>query len=113
MLTAVQPRELHGARWDEIDAERTLWRTPAARMKMNTEHAVPLTSALARMGCKGPATAHGFRTLFSTCANDSGWNGDIIPKQLAHEERDDVRGAYDGAHTSRNGGRLMQCETHD
>jgi integrase len=43
------------------------------------------------------ATAHAFRTLFSTRANEAGWNRDAIEKQLAHEERDDVRGAYNRA----------------
>ena len=56
-----------------------------------------LNSALARLGYKGIATAHGFRTLFSTCANEAGWNSDVIEKQLSHEERDDVRGAYNRA----------------
>jgi integrase len=56
-----------------------------------------LNSALARMGYKGIATAHGFRTLFSTCANEAGWNSDVIEKQLAHEERNEVRGAYNRA----------------
>ena len=134
MLTALRPGELRGARWDEIDTERALWRVPAERMKMKTEHVVPLSkqaikvieamrplsgrgalvlpspfypgkplsdgtlnSALARMGYKGIATAHGFRTLFSTCANEGGWNSDYIEKQLAHEDRDDVRGAYNRA----------------
>jgi len=56
-----------------------------------------LNGALARLGYKGVATAHGFRTLFSTCANEAGWNSDVIEKQLSHEERDDVRGAYNRA----------------
>jgi len=134
MLTAVRPGELRGARWDEFDTERALWRIPAERMKMKTEHLVPLAaqalkvldaikpltgsdvlvfpspyypgkalsentfnSALARMGYKGIATAHGFRALFSTVANEHGWRADVIERQLAHEERDDVRGAYNRA----------------
>lgn len=134
MLTAVRPGELRGARWDEFDTERALWRIPAERMKMKTEHLVPLSaqalkvldtikpltgsdvlvfpspyypgkalsentfnSALARMGYKGVATAHGFRALFSTVANEHGWRADVIERQLAHEERDDVRGAYNRA----------------
>ena len=56
-----------------------------------------LNSMLARLGYKGIATAHGFRTLFSTCANEAGWNADAIERQLAHEERDEVRGAYNRA----------------
>ncbi|MBK6854691.1 MAG: tyrosine-type recombinase/integrase [Burkholderiales bacterium] len=54
-------------------------------------------SALARMGYKGTATAHGMRTLFSTIANEAGHRGDVIERQLAHEERDEVRAAYNRA----------------
>jgi integrase len=145
MLTAVRPGELRGARWDEFDSERKLWRIPAERMKMKTEHLVPLSrqaldvlkelrpltgsgvlvfpspfypsqsfsentlnSALARMGYKGIATAHGFRSLFSTCANEAEWNSDVIERQLAHEERDDVRAAYNRAGYLKERTKLMQ-----
>ena len=145
ILTAVRPGELRGARWEEIDRSRSLWKIPANRMKMATEHLVPLStqslailervkpisgtqgmvfpspfypgkslsdgtlnSALARLGYKGIATAHGFRTLFSTCANEAGWNSDVIEKQLSHEERDDVRGAYNRAQWLPERVKLMQ-----
>jgi integrase len=144
-LTAVRPGELRGARWEEFDQGRALWRIPAERMKMKTEHTVPLSSqamalltslrpspdavgllfpspfypgkpisdgtlnsALARMGYKGTATAHGFRTLFSTCANEAGWNTDVIEKHLAHEERDEVRAAYNRASWLQERRKLMQ-----
>lgn len=134
VLTAVRPGELRGARWEEFDTEAALWRIPADRMKMKTEHLVPLSSqalaalevlrplnghrplvfpspfyptkpisegtlnaALARMGYKDKATAHGMRTLFSTEANEAGFRADVIERQLAHEERDEVRGAYNRA----------------
>ena len=51
-------------------------------------------SALARMGYKSSATAHGFRALFSTAANEAEWNADVIERQLAHAERNEVRAAY-------------------
>lgn len=51
-------------------------------------------SALARMGFKGYATAHGFRALFSTVANERGHDSDVIERQLAHIERNKVRAAY-------------------
>lgn len=51
-------------------------------------------SALARMGYKGRATAHGFRALFSTVANECNWNPDAIERQLAHKEGNKVRAAY-------------------
>lgn len=51
-------------------------------------------SAMARMGYKNLATAHGFRALFSTVANETGWRPDVIERQLAHVERNQVRAAY-------------------
>ena len=51
-------------------------------------------SAMARMGYKNVATAHGFRALFSTVANETGWRADVIERQLAHKERNEVRAAY-------------------
>lgn len=51
-------------------------------------------SAMARMGYKNLATAHGFRALFSTVANEAGWRPDAIERQLAHVERNQVRAAY-------------------
>jgi integrase len=53
-----------------------------------------LNSALARMGFKGIATAHGMRALFSTVANECGHDPDVIERQLAHIERNSVRAAY-------------------
>ena len=41
-LTFVRTSELIGARWDEFDLNHAEWRIPAHRMKMKTEHIVPL-----------------------------------------------------------------------
>ena len=38
----VRSLELRGARWDELDLERSLWTIPAWRMKMKTSPVVPL-----------------------------------------------------------------------
>lgn len=145
LLTAARPGEVRGARWDEFDLAGALWIIPAYRMKMGTEHRVPLSrqalavlaaqqalsghrelvfpsphypgkaisentfnSALARMGYKGTATAHGFRALFSTVANEAGWNGDVIERQLAHVERNKVRAAYHRSTYTAERARLMQ-----
>ncbi|MDR3525855.1 MAG: tyrosine-type recombinase/integrase [Rhizomicrobium sp.] len=49
-------------------------------------------------GFYGKATVHGFRTTFSTAANESGkWNRDWIEMALAHGDCDAVRGAYNAA----------------
>lgn len=43
VLTFVRPGELRGARWEEFDLEKRLWRIPGERMKMGTDHIVPLS----------------------------------------------------------------------
>jgi integrase len=43
LLTFVRSGELRGARWEEFNFEEKLWRIPAQRMKMKTEHLVPLS----------------------------------------------------------------------
>jgi integrase len=53
--------------------------------------------ALYRLGYKRRMTGHGFRAIASTLLNESGFRSDVIERQLAHCERNDVRGAYNRA----------------
>lgn len=54
--------------------------------------------ALYRLGYRGRMTAHGFRSLASTVLNErSGFERDVIERQLAHRETDAVRAAYNRA----------------
>ena len=55
-----------------------------------------LDAAIRRIGYSGnDATAHEFRSTFSTLANESGlWSFDAIERALAHVDSDDVRRAY-------------------
>ena len=43
LLSFVRPGELRAAKWSEIDLAGREWRIPAERMKMGTEHLVPLS----------------------------------------------------------------------
>ncbi|MDF3047317.1 MAG: hypothetical protein K0R73_435 [Candidatus Midichloriaceae bacterium] len=52
---------------------------------------------LYRLGYHSQATAHGFRSTASTILNEHGFNSDVIERQLAHGERNKVRGAYNHA----------------
>lgn len=57
-----------------------------------------LLFALYRLGYKGKMTGHGFRAVASTTLNESGlFSPDAIERQLAHGERNEVRGAYNRA----------------
>ena len=131
ILTGARTREVREAVWSEIDMGGKLWRIPAARMKMGTDHKVPLSKqsleildqagdmfgrsgylfpairnynkpmsqntmiqAIHKMGYGKKTTVHGFRSTFSTIANESGFDGDVIEKAIAHMERNRVRAAY-------------------
>ncbi len=50
ILTATRSGEARGARWDEIDLANKLWIIPAARMKADREHRVPLSTEAVQAG---------------------------------------------------------------
>lgn len=52
---------------------------------------------LKRTGFKQHTTTHGLRSTASTVLNEAGFRPDVIEKQLAHEERNQVRKAYNRA----------------
>jgi integrase len=142
--TFVRTNELIGAEWAEFDLDNALWIVPAGRMKMKSEHVVPLTKqslavlselkdlsgssrfvfpgrnrdkpisnntmlyALYRLGYKGKMTGHGFRAVVSTVLNEAGFKPDVIERQLAHCERNQVRGAYNRAEYLPERTRMMQ-----
>jgi len=142
--TFVRTNEMIGAEWAEFDLDNALWIIPAGRMKMKTEHVVPLSRqalaileqlkeiacgsrfvfpgrnpakpisnntmlfALYRLGYKGKMTGHGFRAVASTILNETGFNPDVIERQLAHCERNEVRGAYNRAEYLQERKKMMQ-----
>lgn len=63
--------------------------------------ATTLNRALERMGFLGEGSigfsAHGFRATASTMLNEAGFRSDVIERQLAHQERNNVRAAYNHA----------------
>jgi integrase len=54
-------------------------------------------------------TAHGFRSMASTLLNEQGWHPDLIELQLAHAERNKVRGAYNKAQRIAERRKMMQA----
>ncbi|HWF66295.1 MAG TPA: integrase arm-type DNA-binding domain-containing protein [Acidobacteriaceae bacterium] len=64
--------------------------------------------ALKRLGYKGRMTGHGFRAVASTVLNEHGFRPDVIERQLAHCERNAVRGAYNRAEYLSERKRMMQ-----
>ena len=64
--------------------------------------------ALYRIGYRGKMTGHGFRAVASTILNEAGFQPDVIERQLAHCERNQVRGAYNRAEYLPERKRMMQ-----
>jgi integrase len=56
-----------------------------------------LNRFLERIGYGGKFSAHGFRATASTILNEKGYKPDVIERQLAHRERNQVRASYNHA----------------
>jgi integrase len=56
-----------------------------------------LIQALYWMGYKSKMTVHGFRAIASTALNEQSFRSDVIERQLAHAESNQVRRAYNRA----------------
>jgi integrase len=64
--------------------------------------------ALCSLGYHGRATVHGFRGVASTVLNESGFDGDWVECQLAHEEENASPAARDSAEWLPERRRMMQ-----
>lgn len=69
---------------------------PSPRTKARPIGEQTLNPALHRLGFKDIQTFHGFRHTASTMLNEMGFMGDVIEKQLAHEQSG-VRAVYNKA----------------
>ncbi len=90
-----------------ISGDRDLvFPSPTYRSKSLSENT--LNGALRRMGYPD-ATAHGFRSLFSTVTNEHDHTlGDVVERALAHQDRNKVRAAYLRSTFLKDRVRLMQ-----
>lgn len=72
------------------------WLFPGRDNKCMSENGVRV--ALRGLGFgKDVITPHGFRAMFSTVANENGFPPDVIEQQLAHQEGNKIRAAYNHA----------------
>jgi integrase len=76
------------------DATPFLFPSPSRERHMSNN---TMLYALYRMGYHGRATIHGFRAMASTALNEMGFRSDVIERQLAHQEQNSVRAAYNRA----------------
>lgn len=68
-----------------------------------------INAALRRLGYgSDEQTGHGFRSMASTLLNEQGFPPDIIELQLAHQERNKVRAAYNRAQRIAERREMMQ-----
>ena len=67
-----------------------------------------LIEGLYLLGYKGRMTGHGFRAVACTILNEHGFRVDVIEKQLAHKEQNQVRRAYNRAQYLQERTEMMQ-----
>src|SRR6516164_11844986 len=72
--------------------------------------AIGATAALRRIGYTAEQISwHGFHAMASTLLNELGFPPDIIELQLAHQERNEVRAAYNRAQRLDERCKMMQA----
>lgn len=64
--------------------------------------------ALKRMGFENRLVAHGMRSLASTILNEEGFYGDLVESALSHEDKNQVRRAYNKADYLKGRTEMMQ-----
>ena len=95
---------LHDLRAIAGDSEYVLpGRNPEKPISNNT-----LLYALYRLGYRGKMTGHGFRAVASSILNEAGYRPDVIERQLAHKEQNEVRAAYHRAEYLPDRRKMMQ-----
>jgi integrase len=87
---------------------RYVFPSPRSALRPLSDNAI--TAALRRIGYTGEQMSwHGFRAMASTLLNELGFPPDIIELQLAHQERNEVRAAYNRAQRVDERRKLMQA----
>jgi len=87
---------------------RYVFPSPRTAQRPLSDNAI--TAALRRIGYTGEQMSwHGFRAMASTLLNELGFPPDIIELQLAHQERNEVRAAYNRAQRLDERRRMMQA----
>ena len=69
-LTAVRPGEIASAEWRDIDIEQAIWTVPAAKMKMDREHCVPLSRQALAILANEVRKITGHRQHVFSCSRD-------------------------------------------
>ena len=87
---------------------RYVFPSPRSLQRPLSDNAI--MAALRRIGYTGEQmTWHGFRAMASTLLNELGFPPDIIELQLAHQERNEVRAAYNRAQRLDERRKMMQA----
>ena len=89
---------------------RDRWLFPSVRADGHSMSENTLNAALRGLGYERKRmTAHGFRGMASTILHELGWPSDVIERQLAHGERNEVKAAYNHAEHLPKRRKMMQA----
>ncbi len=84
---------------------------PSEKNKTRSMNSEAVNKSLRRVGNGkyiNRMVSHGFRAMASTILNENKFRADVVEKQLAHQERNKVRGAYNHAEYLEERSEMMQ-----
>lgn len=103
-----QAMEIVEAAWPQVEGVTLLFPSVLSNRRQLSENT--FNSALRRMGYeKHEATAHGFRSTASTILNERGFDPEVIEAALAHQDKNEIRRAYNRATYFEQRGLLLQA----
>lgn len=92
-----------------ITGHKSPWCFPRRGDPSRHEGAGCLTHSLRCMGYdRNTMTGHGFRAMAATILSERGWASEVIERQLAHVDRDQVRAAYQRSELLEERRRMLQ-----
>ncbi|WNL46517.1 tyrosine-type recombinase/integrase [Dyella sp. BiH032] len=82
---------------------------PGARSTKRPMSNNTLNAALHNLGYKDEIVVHGLRHMASTALNEAGWKEDAVERQLAHKDKNKIRGTYNKAKYLEERSQMMQA----
>ncbi len=88
---------------------RGRWLFPSRWDKTRNESGGVLNTALKRLGYGAVMSAHGFRAMAASTLAEAGWASEVIERQLAHVDKNQVRAAYQRSELLPERRKMMQA----
>ena len=90
ILTAARTNEIIGTKWSEIDLEKAVWTIPSYRMKVGTEHRLPLSQRAVEILKSITSNRNPKEHVFSGWKHNTGLSNNAFLALMKKMQRSDI-----------------------